>query len=52
MQAGQSGRFHELMPFAGQSAGAIASIRPAADIVREIVAQAEDLLRAAAGLLS
>ncbi len=51
MQAAQSGRFHELMPFAGQSSGAIPSIRPAADIVHEIVAQAEDLLRASAGLV-
>ncbi|MBI5283824.1 MAG: nitronate monooxygenase [Chloroflexi bacterium] len=52
MQAGQNGRFHEFMPFAGQSAGAIPSIRSAADIVRDIVAQAEDLLRTSAGLVS
>ena len=52
MQAGQSGRFHELMPFAGQSAGAIPSIRPAADIVHEVVAQAEALLRASAAWVS
>lgn len=46
--AAQSGRFHELMAFAGQSSGAITSIVPAADVVRGIASEAEDLLREAA----
>ena len=45
MEAAQQGRVHELMPFAGQTAGAIREVRPAADIIREIVAEAEELLR-------
>lgn len=48
MAAMQSGRFHELMPFAGQSSGAISSILPAADVVRSIALEAEELLRGAA----
>lgn len=46
--AAQAGRFHELMPFAGQSAGAISSVVPAADVVRGIASEAEELLRSAA----
>ena len=46
--AAQSGRFHELMPFAGQSSGAISSIIPAADVVHGIASEAEELLRGAA----
>ncbi len=46
--AGQAGRFHELMAFAGQSSGAISSIVPAADVVRAIASEAEELLRGAA----
>jgi len=44
----KSGRFHELMPFAGQSSGAISSILPAADVMRSIALEAEELLRGAA----
>lgn len=45
MDAIQQGRVHELMPFAGQTAGAIRDVRPAADIIREIVVEAEELLK-------
>jgi enoyl-[acyl-carrier protein] reductase II len=36
----QDGRFHELMPFAGQTAGGINEILPAGEIVRRIEAEA------------
>jgi nitronate monooxygenase/enoyl-[acyl-carrier protein] reductase II len=51
MTAMQSGRFHELMPFAGQTAGAIDDTPPAAEILGRIVAEAERMLEGAAGLL-
>jgi enoyl-[acyl-carrier protein] reductase II len=38
------GRGHELVPFTGQTAGMIDSIRPAGEIVRRMVAEAEELL--------
>jgi nitronate monooxygenase/enoyl-[acyl-carrier protein] reductase II len=38
---------HELLPFAGQSAGLVHDIVPAADLVRRLVAETEDALRAA-----
>jgi nitronate monooxygenase/enoyl-[acyl-carrier protein] reductase II len=38
------GRMHEVVPFAGQSAGAIEEILPAAEIVRRFLADAEDAL--------
>jgi nitronate monooxygenase/enoyl-[acyl-carrier protein] reductase II len=40
-------RMHEYLPLAGQSAGAIADIVPAAEIVRRIVAEAQHTLEAA-----
>jgi nitronate monooxygenase/enoyl-[acyl-carrier protein] reductase II len=46
----QQGRPHELTPFTGQSAGLILDVRPAADIVRAMVAEAEDALERAAAL--
>ena len=51
MAAIQGGRFYELVPFAGQSAGAIHEILPAAEIVRRLVAEAEQALGQAAGLV-
>jgi nitronate monooxygenase/enoyl-[acyl-carrier protein] reductase II len=44
VQAVKSGRGHELVPFTGQTAGMIDSIRPAGEIVVEMVAEAERLL--------
>ncbi len=52
MAALRAGRFHELMPFAGQTAGAIREIRPAADVVREICDEAEAVLRERSGVLT
>jgi nitronate monooxygenase/enoyl-[acyl-carrier protein] reductase II len=52
MAAGQGGRMHELMPFAGQTAGAIHDIPPAAEVVNRIVAEAERLLSSAASFVS
>ena len=42
--AGAAGKFHELFPFAGQTAGAIKQIRPAAQLIEDIVRDAEALL--------
>ncbi len=42
--ARQQGREHEFLPWAGQSAGAIREILPAAEIVRRVVTQAEEAL--------
>jgi nitronate monooxygenase/enoyl-[acyl-carrier protein] reductase II len=47
-----AGRLHEVAPFAGQTAGAIRDVRPAADVVREIAAEAEALLKDAGRFLS
>lgn len=52
MAAAQQGRIHELMPFAGQTAGAIREVLPAGDIVRRIIAEAQDALKGAARLLA
>lgn len=41
------GRMHEVVPFTGQSAGAIHEILPAAEIVRRFVAEAESALASA-----
>ncbi len=46
----QQGRPHELTPFTGQSAGLILDVRPAADIVRAMVAEAEHALERAGAL--
>jgi enoyl-[acyl-carrier protein] reductase II len=43
------GRPHELTPFAGQSAGLIRDVLPAAEIVRAMVSEAEAALERAAG---
>jgi nitronate monooxygenase/enoyl-[acyl-carrier protein] reductase II len=50
-KAGASGRFHELMPFAGQTTGAIREVRSAAELVKEIVRDAEALLSNAPALV-
>ena len=44
----QERRPHELTPFTGQTAGLIEDVRPAADIVRSIVAEAETAIESAA----
>jgi enoyl-[acyl-carrier protein] reductase II len=41
------GRMHEVVPFTGQSAGAIEEILPAGEIVRRFVADAESALKGA-----
>jgi len=48
----EGGRIHELFPFTGQSTGLIEDVLPAGEIVRRIVAEAEDLLRRAPTLAS
>jgi nitronate monooxygenase/enoyl-[acyl-carrier protein] reductase II len=45
MKAVQAGEGHQYAPFAGQSTGLVHDVRPAADIVRSVVAQAEAVLR-------
>jgi enoyl-[acyl-carrier protein] reductase II len=47
MTALRQGRAHELVPFTGQTAGLIREVLPAAEIVRRVVAQAEEALAAA-----
>jgi enoyl-[acyl-carrier protein] reductase II len=42
--AAVEGRLAELVPLAGQAVGLISSVRPAAEIIREIVAEAEAAL--------
>jgi nitronate monooxygenase/enoyl-[acyl-carrier protein] reductase II len=42
--AGAAGKFHELFPLAGQTAGAINEVRPAAELVAEIARDAQELL--------
>jgi nitronate monooxygenase/enoyl-[acyl-carrier protein] reductase II len=44
MTALRTGRVHELVPFTGQTAGLIADILPAGELVRRIVAEAEQAL--------
>ena len=44
----REGRGHEYVPFTGQTAGMIHEIRPAADIVRDMVADAEAALERSA----
>jgi enoyl-[acyl-carrier protein] reductase II len=48
----QQGRFHEIVPFAGQNAGLIREILPAGEIVRRIVTEAEEALKRATQLLT
>lgn len=47
MAAVREGRAHELLPFTGQTAGLIADVRPAAKIVEELVAGAEQAIELA-----
>lgn len=44
IDAAQKGRFHEYVPFAGQSVGLIKDILPAAEIVKRIVSEAQRAL--------
>jgi enoyl-[acyl-carrier protein] reductase II len=51
LQAGlAAGEVDDLLPFAGQSAGLIDEVRPAAAVVREMVLEAERALRHASGV--
>ena len=43
----RDGRAHELIPLTGQTAGMIGEVLPAAEIVRRMVVEAEEALRAA-----
>ena len=43
-----AGGGHEYLPFTGQSAGLITDVRPAAEIVERVVAEAEAVLAALA----
>jgi enoyl-[acyl-carrier protein] reductase II len=52
MQAADQGRIADAVPFAGQTAGAIRETLSAADIVRGMVAEAEDALGRANALLT
>ena len=52
MSALRQGRVYELVPFTGQTAGLIHDIAPAGEIVRRIVAEAEDALSHAATLVT
>jgi enoyl-[acyl-carrier protein] reductase II len=52
MAAIPQGAIAELVPFAGQTAGGIRDILPAAEIVQQIVAEAEAVLRRTPGLLA
>jgi nitronate monooxygenase/enoyl-[acyl-carrier protein] reductase II len=45
-----AGGGHEYLPFAGQSAGLVHDVLPAAEIVRRVVAEAEEALAAAAAV--
>jgi nitronate monooxygenase/enoyl-[acyl-carrier protein] reductase II len=47
MSALRERRVHELVPFTGQTAGMIHAVLPAAEIVRGMVSEAEEALRAA-----
>jgi nitronate monooxygenase/enoyl-[acyl-carrier protein] reductase II len=47
-----AGRFHEYMPFAGESAGLIDEILPAGEIVARLVAEAEAALARTTALLA
>jgi nitronate monooxygenase/enoyl-[acyl-carrier protein] reductase II len=46
----RGGTVHELVPFTGQGAGLIDDVRPAAEIVRSLVEEAEEALRRAGAL--
>jgi nitronate monooxygenase/enoyl-[acyl-carrier protein] reductase II len=50
LEAMQQGNLHKLVPGAGQSAGLISNLLPAGDIVRQMVAEAEQALEQSARL--
>jgi nitronate monooxygenase/enoyl-[acyl-carrier protein] reductase II len=50
MSLALEGRMGEVVPFAGQSAGALTSIRPVAEIIESIMSEAEAAARRAAAL--
>ena len=52
MMALQQGKMHELVPLAGQTAGLIREILPVREIVRRMVAEAEEALERVTKLLS
>ena len=52
MAAAQAGRLHELMPFAGQTAGAINDIPTVVEILDRLVQEAERVLAGAAAFLT
>jgi nitronate monooxygenase/enoyl-[acyl-carrier protein] reductase II len=47
----KEGRNHELVPFTGQSVGLIHEILPAAEIIRNIVKEAEETIRSTSSKL-
>jgi nitronate monooxygenase/enoyl-[acyl-carrier protein] reductase II len=47
----QEGRAHELIPMTGQTAGLIEEVLPAAEVVRNLVDEAEQALRTAQAFL-
>jgi nitronate monooxygenase/enoyl-[acyl-carrier protein] reductase II len=51
-QAIAEGRAHDMLPIMGESAGLIGDIRPAADIIRSMMEEAETVLGAAVELVS
>jgi nitronate monooxygenase/enoyl-[acyl-carrier protein] reductase II len=48
----QQGRIHELLPFAGESAGLVQDIVPAGEIVQRLVAEARQALERSQTLLT
>jgi enoyl-[acyl-carrier protein] reductase II len=52
MDAVREGRVHEIAPFAGQTAGMVHDILPAAEIVRRLVAKAEIALAGGMALIA
>jgi nitronate monooxygenase/enoyl-[acyl-carrier protein] reductase II len=48
MSLAMEGRLGEIVPFAGQSAGALTSVRPVAEIIESMIAEAEAAARNAA----
>jgi nitronate monooxygenase/enoyl-[acyl-carrier protein] reductase II len=47
LEAVKAGGGHDLLPFAGQSAGLISDVLPAAEVVHRLVSEAEAALRSA-----
>jgi hypothetical protein len=42
-----AGRFHEYVPFAGETVGLIHDLPPVADIIRRLISEADEALRRA-----